>query len=158
MMAAPFFRVFLSSFWLIPFRFSFRGGLFFSNVFLFWFKNFKSVLCFFLGASRFRWKTLPLPRAGMRTSLHPAVEFAATPSQSRCPAGAGQEQAVSVRHMRQRLRHRVLSAHPHGQGNQNFFFFSLLIFMKFEYNFSPVDSLAHPIFKWFFYSFIVNWR
>lgn len=63
-----------------------------------------------------RWTTLSLSCAGMRTSLYPAVEFAAAPPQSRRPAGTGQEPAVSVRHLRQRIRHRVLTPHPHGQG------------------------------------------
>lgn len=73
--------------------------------------------CRFLGLF-FRWTTVSLSCAGMRTSLYPAVEFAAAPPQSRRPAGTGQEPAVSVRHLRQRIRHRVLTPHPHGQGNQ----------------------------------------
>ena len=53
----------------------------------------------------------------MRPGFHPAVQPAAAPPQSRRPTGTGQEQAVPVRHLRQGLRHRIFTAHPHGQGN-----------------------------------------
>jgi hypothetical protein len=64
----------------------------------------------------FRWTTLSLPCAGMWTSFHSVVEFATASTQSRRPIGTGQKSAVSMRHLWQRIRHRVITTHSHGQG------------------------------------------
>ena len=78
-----------------------------------WLVIFIFCFCFFVF---FRWTTLSLPCAGMRTSLYSVVEFAAASTQSRRPIGTGQKSAVSMRHLWQRIRHRVITTHSHGQG------------------------------------------
>ena len=82
-----------------------------------WLVIFIFCFCFFVF---FRWTTLSLPCAGMRTSLYSVVEFAAASTQSRRPIGTGQKSAVSMRHLWQRIRDRVITTHPHGQGTRSF--------------------------------------
>ena len=82
-----------------------------------WLVSFIFCFCFFVF---FRWTTLSLPCAGMRTSLYSVVEFAAASTQSRRPIGTGQKSAVSMRHLWQRIRDRVITTHPHGQGTRSF--------------------------------------
>lgn len=74
--------------------------------------------------------TVSLPCAGMRTCLYTAVQLAAAPPQPRRPAGTSQEPAVPVCHLRQRLRYRILSTHPHGQGKKLIDHFTLARFMS----------------------------
>ena len=59
-----------------------------------------------------------MSRVRVRPCVHSAVEPAAASAEPRRPAGTRQEPAVPVRHLRQRIRHRVVAAHPHGQGKR----------------------------------------
>lgn len=63
-----------------------------------------------------RWTTVQVPFTGLRAGLHPTVEFAATPEESRRSGGAGEEPAVPLQHLRQGLRHGVQPPYPHVEG------------------------------------------
>lgn len=63
-----------------------------------------------------RWTTVQVPFTGLRAGLHPTVEFAATPEESRRSGGAGEEPAVPLQHLRQGLRHGVQPPYSHVEG------------------------------------------
>lgn len=63
-----------------------------------------------------RWTTVQVPFTGLRAGLHPTVEFAATPEESRRSGGAGEEPAVPLQHLRQGFRHGVQPPYPHVEG------------------------------------------
>ena len=63
-----------------------------------------------------RWTSVQVPSTGLRAGVHSIIEFAATPSESRRPGGTGEEPAVPLQHLRQRLRHRIQPSYPHVEG------------------------------------------
>ena len=60
--------------------------------------------------------TVQVPPARLRPSFHPTVQSAAALEEPRRTGRTCQKSALPLQHMRQRLRHRVESTHPHVQG------------------------------------------
>lgn len=85
-----------------------------------------------------RWAPVQVPLAGLWTSLHSTVEFAAASAESRRASRAGEEPTVPLQHLRQRICDGVQSTDAHIEGQScmycEFFLFSFfLVFIIFPF-------------------------